>query len=77
MYPSSSVGGWRGSTGISGPSAEGTAARGMPQQGTAGLSIGTGSVQIGGSDWHPSVLYLLALVIVELFVFAWLAKLLG
>jgi len=49
----------------------------MPQQGTAGLSIGTGSVQIGRSDWHPSVLYLLALVIVELFVFAWLAKLLG
>ena len=46
------------------------------QQGTAGLSIGTGSVRVGGTDWHPSVVYLLVLVVVEMVVFRWVGQLL-
>jgi hypothetical protein len=48
----------------------------MAAQGTAGLSIGTGAVSIGGRQWHPSVLYLLALVIVEMVVFRWIGQIL-
>lgn len=73
MQPSSSVGYWRGSAGISGPDAGGFP---MAAQGTAGLSIGTGALNVGGKDWHPSVLYLLALVIVEMVVFRWIGQIL-
>lgn len=48
----------------------------MAAQGTAGLSIGTGQVSVGGKDWHPSVLYLLGLVIVEMVVFRWIGQIL-
>ena len=65
--PSSSLGAWRGSPGITGPAFGGDG--GQVAQGTSGLSVGTGSVSIGSTDWHPSVLYLLALVIGEMFVF--------
>lgn len=71
--PSSSLGYWRGSAGLSGPDAGGYA---MAAQGTSGLSIGTGQVSVGGTQWHPSVLYLLGLVIVEMVVFRWIGQIL-
>jgi hypothetical protein len=45
-------------------------------QGTAGMSTGTGAVSLGGTAWHPSVLYLLALVVVEMVVFGWIGQIL-
>ena len=47
----------------------------MPQ-GTAGISASTGSISIGQTDWHPSVLYLLALIVAEMFVFGWIGRVL-
>lgn len=74
VLPSSSLGYWRGTAGLSGPSAQG--GTGMAQ-GTKGLSIGTGAVTVGGTSWHPSILYLLALTAGEMVVIAWLARRLG
>jgi hypothetical protein len=48
----------------------------VPTQGTSGLSMGTGSVTIGGTEWHPSVLYLLALIIAEMVGFHILGRIL-
>jgi len=47
----------------------------MPQ-GVSGLSAGTGAVSIGGQQWHPSVLYLLGLIIAEMIAFGWLGRVL-
>jgi hypothetical protein len=72
-YPSSSLGYWRGTAeGISGPSLGGTVAA----NGTMGTSAGTGAVTIGQTAWHPSVLYLLGLVIAEMIVFGWMGRIL-
>jgi len=73
QLPSSSVGYWRGTWGLSGPPAEGTVT--MPQ-GTAGFSIGTGAVSIGGTQWHPSILYMLVLVAAEMVAFHALGRIL-
>ena len=75
QLPSSSLGYWRGSTGISGPSAA-PVSGGTPVQGTSGLSSGTGAISIGGQSWHPSIPYLLALVVVEMIVFRWVGQIL-
>lgn len=72
-FPSSSVGYWRGGQGISGPVFAGGE---TPVQGTGGLSQGTGAVTIGQTEWHPSVLYLLALVVAEMIVFGWIGRVL-
>jgi len=66
QFPSSSLGYWRGTQGLSGPPAEGTV---LMAQGTAGFSTGTGAISIGGTQWHPSILYLLVLIVAEMFVF--------
>ena len=73
MLPSSSLGYWRGTQGLSGPSGPEGAV--MPQ-GVSGLSAGTGAVSIGGQQWHPSVLYLLGLIIAEMIAFGWLGRVL-
>jgi len=73
QYPSSALGYWRGSQGIAGPPSNGSVTM---AQGTAGLSQGTGAISIANTDWHPSVLYLLALIIVEMFVFGWIGMVL-
>jgi hypothetical protein len=75
--PSSSLGYWRGTPGLSGPSTPSTQGGApVPTQGTSGLSMGTGSVTIGGTEWHPSVLYLLALIIAEMVGFHILGRIL-
>lgn len=44
---------------------------------TSSLAQGLGTVQApGASGWHPTVLYLFALVLAEMFVFGLLARLL-
>ena len=78
MFPSRAslgpqgLGYWRGSDIQAGGSGSGM---GMANQGTAGLSSGL-SMPAGMGNWHPTVLYLVGLVIVELIVFGWIGKLL-
>jgi hypothetical protein len=45
-------------------------------QGTTGFSIGTGAVSIGGTQWHPSILYMLVLVAAEMIGFHILGRIL-
>lgn len=71
QFPSSSLGYWRGTPGLAGPDAGGYP---MAAQGTAGMSQGTGAVRIAGAQWHPSVIYLLGLVVVELVVFKYIEQ---
>jgi hypothetical protein len=68
------LGYWRGSAGISGPPTAGKSEAGMATQGVGMASQGT--VSVGGQDWHPTILYLLGLVIVEMFVFGFLGRVL-
>lgn len=48
---------------------------GVQMAGTGSLAQGNG-VSIGGQDWHPTVLYLGALVLAEMFVFGFISNLL-
>ena len=65
---------WRGGAGISGPPAGGRGELGMSAQGVGMPSQGT--VPVAGQQWHPSILYLLGLTVLEMVVFAWLGKVL-
>ena len=73
QFPSSSLGYWRGATGLSGPASAGSVSM---AQGTTALSQGTGAISIGNTEWHPSILYLFALVIGEMVVFHVIGKVL-
>jgi hypothetical protein len=46
----------------------------MATQGVGMASQGT--VNVGGQDWHPTILYLIGLVIAEMFVFGFLGRVL-
>jgi hypothetical protein len=48
---------------------------GQGQQGVGQMSTGTG-INLAGSSWHPTVLYMLGLIVVEMFVFGWLGRVL-
>ncbi len=72
--PNQAYGYWRGSAGISGPPAAGKGETGMATQGVGMAS--QGSVSVAGQDWHPSILYLLGLVIAEMVVFGVLGRIL-
>jgi hypothetical protein len=63
---------WRGSAGISGPPSGGKGEIGMATQGVGMASQGT--VPIAGQQWHPTILYLLGLVITEMIVFGILGR---
>jgi hypothetical protein len=49
---------------------------GAPMAGTQSLASGSG-VNIGGQSWHPTVLYLAALVVAEMVIFGFIGHLLG
>jgi hypothetical protein len=73
-YGSQAFGYWRGGAGISGPPTAGRSEVGMATQGVGMASQGT--VNVGGQDWHPTILYLIGLVIAEMFVFGFLGRVL-
>jgi hypothetical protein len=72
-YPASNLGYWRG-TGIQGMGPEGVKDMGTATQGVGMASQGT--VNVAGSSWHPTVLYLLGLVIAECIVFGVIGRIL-
>jgi hypothetical protein len=52
---------------------------GVKDMGTATQGVGMqsqGTINVGSTSWHPTVLYLLGLVIVETIVFGWLGRVL-
>jgi hypothetical protein len=65
---------WRGGAGVSGPPAAGRGEYGVATQGIGMASQGT--VRAAGADWHPTVLYLLGLVVAEMIVFGILGRML-
>jgi len=72
-YPSTSAGYWRG-TGI-----QGLGAQNWSEMGTAAQGIGLqsqGTISVAGQDWHPTVIYLLLLVIAEMFIFGLIGRIL-
>jgi len=72
-FPAGSLGYWRG-TGIQGPGVEGVKEMGTATQGVGMQSQGT--VSVAGTDWHPTILYLLALVVGEMVVFGIIGRIL-
>jgi hypothetical protein len=74
-FPSSSAGYWRG-TGIQGLGAENWREMGTGAQGIGMQSQGTGSFTVAGQAWHPTVIYLLILILVEMFVFGFIGRIL-
>jgi hypothetical protein len=59
-----------------GPQAGGSGSgMGKPMAGLGQLAAGQG-VTVGSQTWHPTVIYLLALVIAEMVVFGYVAKIL-
>ena len=65
--PPQGYGYWRGSAGLSGPPSGGKGEIGMATQGVGMASQGT--VRAAGQDWHPTILYLLGLTVLEMIVF--------
>lgn len=49
---------------------------GKAPAGTSSLGQGIGGVSVGGQQWHPTLLYLFALIIGELIVFSIISQLL-
>jgi hypothetical protein len=66
-YGNQAYGYWRGGAGISGPPSAGRGETGVATQGIGMAS--QGMVRAAGADWHPTILYLLGLVIAEMVVF--------
>jgi hypothetical protein len=66
-FPASSLGYWRGAIGITGPPAEGVRVMGVATEGVGMQSAGT--VSVAGQQWHPTILYLFALLIGEMIAF--------
>lgn len=48
---------------------------GVQMAGMSSLAQGAG-VNVAGQQWHPTVLYLAALVVVEMVVFGWISHIL-
>lgn len=68
--PTSSFGYYRGS-----PVAYGDGSgQGVNMAGNNVFSAGQGSANGVASGWTPTILYLFVLILVEMFVFAWLAR---
>jgi hypothetical protein len=74
-FPSTSAGYWRG-TGIQGPGAQGWSEMGTGAQGVGMQSQGTGSITVAGQAWHPTIIYLLILILAEMFVFGFIGRIL-
>lgn len=71
--PSSSFGYWRGGGGEI-PLAGGQGSNmGPKNQGLGMFSQGQGDTA-GGNGWHPTVIYLLGLIIAEMIVFGFIAR---
>ena len=71
MYGNQSTGYWRGSDIQAGGSGSGM---GSQPGGSAGLSQGLGSM--GPGNWHPTVLYMLGLIVAEMVVFGVIGRML-
>jgi hypothetical protein len=73
-YPSSNLGYWRGASGISGPSPAGGIEMGVKTEGVGMAS--TGTVNVAGTEWHPTIIYLFVLLIAEMAVFGFIGRVL-
>lgn len=49
---------------------------GQATSGTATLGQGLGGVNVAGQQWHPTILYLFALIVAEMFVFGLISQIL-
>lgn len=49
---------------------------GQATAGTSQLAQGLGGITVAGQSWHPTILYLFALIVAEMFVFALVGNLL-
>jgi len=49
---------------------------GQATAGTSQLAQGIGGITVAGNTWHPTILYLFALVIAEMIIFGFLGQLL-
>lgn len=49
---------------------------GQGSAGTAQLGQGLGGITVAGQNWHPTILYLFALIVAEMFVFGLVSSLL-
>lgn len=72
--PNQAFGYARSGTGVAGLPTGWKGEYGMATQGVGMAS--QGQVKVAGTDWHPTILYLIGLVIVEMIVFGILAKML-
>lgn len=68
--PSSSFGYYRGWP-IAGGDGSGM---GVEMAGSNVFSAGSGATQDSGTGWTPTILYLFALIVIEMFVFAFIAR---
>ena len=72
--PNQAYGYWRGGAGISGPPSSGKGEYGVATQGVGMAS--QGQVNVAGTSWHPTILYLLGLTVAEIIAFGVLARML-
>ena len=72
--PNQAFGYARSGTGVAGPPTGWKGEYGVATQGVGMVS--QGQVNVGGTDWHPTILYLLGLTVLEMIVFGILAKML-
>jgi len=49
---------------------------GQAQAGTSQLATGIGGVTVAGQSWHPTIIYLFALILAEMIVFGFVSRLL-
>jgi hypothetical protein len=49
---------------------------GQVMAGTSQLGLGIGTMSGPGGDWHPTIVYLFALILAEMFVFGLISQLL-
>ena len=71
--PTSSFGYWRGG-GSDGVPLAGGQGSGMGQKNSGAGLLSQGMGAVNGGDWHPTVIYLLILVVAEMIVFGFIAR---
>lgn len=72
--PTASFGYWRG-VGSDGPLAGGQGSgMGLKSQGTGMFAQGQGTGATAGNGWHPTVIYLVGLIVAEMIVFGFIAR---
>jgi|HubBroStandDraft_6_1064221.scaffolds.fasta_scaffold839976_4 X-X-X-Leu-X-X-Gly heptad repeat protein len=49
---------------------------GQANSGTSQLGTGIGGVTVAGQSWHPTIIYLFALILAEMIVFGFVSRLL-